>query len=74
MNSEDFHRDFGRLESKVDRLLDTQKEFMTKFEKHDDRLKGLEVYRSYLIGIVAVVGILISVAVDFVKYRILGLS
>lgn len=38
----DLHRNIGRIEGKIDSILENQNEFKTTFNKHDDRLKQLE--------------------------------
>lgn len=45
-----------RLETKLDVVLDNQSTFRSLFEKHDERIKTLENYRSHLIGISAAIG------------------
>jgi len=53
--NEDIER-LVRLETKLDVVLDNQSVFRSLFEKHDDRIKNLENYRSHLVGISAAVG------------------
>jgi hypothetical protein len=71
-NIDEISHTIGRMESKLDHLVESHEAFATKFEKHDERLKEIEGYKNYLMGIVAVIAIVFSVAVDFVKNRILG--
>ena len=53
--NEDIER-LVRLETKLDVVLDNQSSFRSLFEKHDERIKNLENYRSHLVGISAAVG------------------
>ena len=73
-NIDEISHSIGRLESKLDHLVESHEAFTQRFEKHDDRLKEIESYKNYLMGIVAVIAIVFSVAVDFVKHRILGVD
>jgi hypothetical protein len=74
MGIDDVSHSIGRLESKVDRLLDAQEAFAEKFDRHDDRLKNLEGHKNYILGIVAAVSLIFTIAVEWFKTRILGLS
>jgi hypothetical protein len=62
----------GKLDAKVDSIANSLKTFSDNFEKHDTRLKVMEGYKSYLMGIVAVISIGFTILFDFVKTRILG--
>lgn len=73
-NIDDISHSIGRLESKVDTLLDAHKTFTEKFDRHDERLKGLEGNRSYLLGVVAALSLIFTLVVEYVKERILGAS
>jgi hypothetical protein len=74
MGIDDVSHSIGRLESKVDRLLDAHESFVEKFDRHDDRLKNLEGHKNYILGIVAAVSLIFTIAVEWFKTRILGLS
>lgn len=60
----------GRLESKVDHLIETTEKFTEKFEQHDDRLKTIEGYKNYGMGVIAVITFVFTMAIEFVKERI----
>jgi hypothetical protein len=60
------------MESKLDHLVSSHEAFTERFEKHDERLKEIEGYKNYLLGIVAAVALVFSLAVDYVKSRIFG--
>jgi hypothetical protein len=57
--NEDIER-LVRLETKLDVVLDNQSTFRSLFEKHDERIKTLENYRSHLVGISAAVGAIVT--------------
>ncbi len=61
-----------RLETKLDIVLDNQSSFRIMFEKHDERIKGLENYRSWFVGISAAVGAVVTVLFSNVKHIIIG--
>lgn len=73
-NIDDVSHSIGRIEAKVDTLLEAHERFSTKFDRHDDRLKTLEGHKSYILGIVAAITILFTVLVEFVKARILNVG
>jgi hypothetical protein len=70
--SEELNRSIGRLESKVDTLLETHKSLHTKLDAHDSRLRDLESHKSYFLGVVAVVGSGAALLVELVKHKIFG--
>ena len=53
----------GRLEGKVDSLLVAHSELGAKITAAEARIRVLENYRAYLLGVVAAVSTLISTAV-----------
>lgn len=57
--NEDIER-LVRLETKLDVVLDNQSTFRSLFEKHDERIKTLENYRSHLIGVSAAIGAIVT--------------
>jgi hypothetical protein len=69
---DDISHSLGRLESKVDQLIDSQEKFADKFDRHDERLKSLEGHKNYILGVIAAASLLFSVAVEFVKARFLS--
>lgn len=71
-NIDEISRSIGRLESKVDHLISAHEDFADKFNAHDERLKTMESYKNYAMGVVAAVTLLCTVVFDFVKSRILG--
>lgn len=64
--NEDIER-LVRLETKLDVVLDNQSTFRSLFEKHDERIKTLENYRSHLVGISAAIGAIVTAFFSVVK-------
>ena len=64
--NEDIER-LVRLETKLDVVLDNQSTFRSLFEKHDERIKTLENYRSHLVGISAAVGAIVTALFSTLK-------
>ena len=58
--NEDIER-LVRLETKLDVVLDNQSTFRSLFEKHDERIKNLENYRSHVVGFSAAVGAVVTI-------------
>jgi hypothetical protein len=56
-----------RLETKLDVVLDNQASFRSLFEKHDERIKNLENYRSHLVGVSAAIGAVVMAVLTSVK-------
>ena len=56
----------GRLEGKVDTLIQLQRLQEEQIKIHEERIRTLERSRSYAMGIAAAVGAVISTAVTFV--------
>lgn len=56
-----------RLETKLDVVLDNQAAFRMSFEKHDERIKNLENYRSHLVGFSAAIGAIVMAVLTSVK-------
>lgn len=54
----------GRLEGKVDTLLTLQKVQEEQIKEHDQRLRSLEHSKAFLMGISAVVGAAVSIAIN----------
>ena len=52
----------GRLEGKVDTLIQLQRMQEEQIKNHEDRLRQLEHSKSYAMGIAAAVGAIISTA------------
>jgi hypothetical protein len=71
-NIDEISHTIGRLESKVDHLISSHDQIAEKLENNSERLKEIEGYKHYLMGIVAAISILFTVAIDFVKSRIFG--
>jgi len=56
----------GRLEGKVDTLIQLQRLQEEQIKNHEDRLRQLEHSKSYAMGIAAAVGAIISTATTMV--------
>ncbi len=52
----------GRLEGKVDTLLTLQKVQEEQIKEHDQRIRSLEHSKSFLMGISAIIGAVVSAA------------
>lgn len=61
----------GRLEGKMDALLNMQRSQEEQLKEHDTRLRELENHKHYIIGVAAVIGAIasaaISIALRFIK-------
>jgi hypothetical protein len=66
-NREDLFLHLGRLEGKVDAILSNQTEQKKRIESIEVRVSKLENYKSYLIGISATIGALVTWLIDFIK-------
>jgi hypothetical protein len=64
--NEDIER-LVRLETKLDIVLDNQSSFRSLFEKHDERIKNLENYRSHVVGFSAAVGAVVTIVLTSFK-------
>ena len=64
------HRDIGRIEGKIDSILENQNEFKSTFEKHDNRLKHLENHQMKTLGAFGVIIFLFNFIWDFVKDKL----
>jgi len=62
----------ARLETKVDLILEHQESFRRSFEKHDDRLKGLENTKAGIYGIAGAIGALSAFLVDGLRAAIIS--
>lgn len=69
---DDLSHRIGSIETKVDDLRTDLKDFMVEFRSHENRLREMEGFKSYILGLAAVISIIFGVAVDFVKNRIFG--
>ena len=65
--TEELYIALGRLEGKVDALLNLQRMQEEQLRLHDDRIRKLEEHKHYMIGIVAVVGATVSLAVTILS-------
>jgi hypothetical protein len=70
--SEELNRSIGRLESKVDTLLENHKSLHIKLDAHDGRLRDLEHHKSYFLGIAAAVGSGAAIVVEVIKHKLFG--
>lgn len=71
-NIDEISHTIGRLESKVDHLIMSHDSIAERLEKNSERLKEIEGYKNYLMGIAAAVTIVFSLVIDFVKHRVFG--
>lgn len=71
--SEELNRSIGRLESKVDTLLENHKSLHVKLDTHDSRLRDLEHHKSYFLGAAAAVGSAAALLIELVKQKFSGL-
>ena len=56
----------GRLEVKVDTLIQMQRIQAEQIKNHEDRLRQLEHSKSYAMGIAAAIGAIVSTAMSLV--------
>ena len=56
----------GRLEGKVDTLIQMQRIQEEQIKNHEDRLRQLEHSKSYAMGIAAAIGAVVSTAMSLV--------
>jgi hypothetical protein len=68
--SQQLHRNIGRIEGKIDAILDNQNEFKATFEKHDNRLKQLENHQMRTLGAFGVILFLFNLLWDFLKDKL----
>jgi hypothetical protein len=71
-NIDEISHTIGRLESKVDHLITSHDTIAEKLERNSERLKEIEGYKNYFMGIVAVVSVIFTFVFDFVKGRLFG--
>lgn len=55
----------GRLEGKMDALLNMQRIQESQLKEHDKRIRDLENHKHYIIGVAAVIGAIASAAITF---------
>jgi hypothetical protein len=60
----------GRLEGKVDALLNLQRMQEEKLKEHDERLRKLEDHKHYVIGVATVIGGAVSMAIALIARMI----
>jgi hypothetical protein len=68
--SQQLHRNIGRIEGKIDAILENQSDFKATFSKHDDRLKHLENHQMKTLGAFGVIIFLFNCIWDFVKDKL----
>lgn len=56
----------GRLEGKVDTLIQLQRLQEEQIKNHEERLRHLEHTKSYAMGIAAAIGAVISMVMNFI--------
>lgn len=71
-NIDEISHTIGRLESKVDHLITSHDNIADRLERNSERLKQIEGYKNYLMGVAAAVAVVFSVLIDFVKHRMFG--
>jgi len=64
--SEDVTFILGRLEGKVDSLLTISRQQSADLTKHDERIRRLENYKSYVIGLTVAIASLTSLVTYFI--------
>jgi hypothetical protein len=69
MGLDDISHSIGRLDSKMDSLLETHGRLHERLDRYDLRLQQLEKHNSYVIGVAAAIAGFIAVGVDFVRAR-----
>lgn len=57
----------GRLEGKMDALIQLQRIQEEQIKNHEERLRALEHSKSYAMGIAAAIGAIISTAIQFLS-------
>tara|TARA_R100001594_G_C3922744_1_gene236136 strand:- start:95 stop:316 length:222 start_codon:yes stop_codon:yes gene_type:complete len=60
----------GRLEGKVDALITRQSVHDEELERHDKRLRRLEESKSWLLGVAAAVGGIVSLAINYIGSKL----
>jgi hypothetical protein len=71
-NIDEISHTIGRMESKLDHLVSSHEAIAERFEKHDERLKEIEGYKHWLMGVAAAAAVAFSLVIDFVKNRVFG--
>jgi hypothetical protein len=70
--SEDTNRSLGRLEGKLDQVLQNQEDFRQKFEKHDERLRHLEGQSMKALGVITGITVGFNLVIEGLKHKIFG--
>lgn len=70
--SDELNRSIGRLESKVDTILESHKSLHGKLDTHDNRLRDLEHHKSYFLGAAAAVGSAAALFIELIKQKFSG--
>jgi hypothetical protein len=65
--SEELHRSIGRLEGKIDHVLNNQSAFKETFDMHDQRLRHLESWHYKSLGVIAAISFFFSITWDWIK-------
>ena len=66
--NEEFLIAIGRLEGKMDSLLQMHKSQQETLQSHDERIRSLESHKSAMIGAAAIVGGIVSVLIKFIPF------
>lgn len=59
----------GRLEGKVDSLLQMQQSHSEELDRHEARIRSLEAHRSTVLGAAGIIGGLISFATSYLTHN-----
>lgn len=70
--AEDNSRALGRLEGKLDQVLQNQEDFRKKFEKHDERLRHLEGQGMKALGVITGITVGFNIVIEGLKHKIFG--
>jgi hypothetical protein len=65
--NEELHRSIGRLEGKIDHVLNNQSSFKETFDTHDQRLRHLEGWHYKSLGVIAAISFFFSITWDWIK-------
>jgi hypothetical protein len=66
IHDESIHFALGRLEGKVDTLIQLQRLHEDQLKNHEERLRELEHSRSFTLGMAAAIGAGVSVACTYI--------
>ena len=64
------NRELADLSANVKHILKNQETIMGTFERHENRIRTLETAHSKLLGMGAMVAVIVSAMVEWVKHRV----